>query len=211
MLTHEDLEVIVSLSGLATDAEGDPVFYRVANAENGGVTLGPDGTSSIFTPDTTYTGPAAFEIIADDGFWASDPILITVNVSDAPLEYLDFAVRNPKLDLGEAFVLQLVADFADQENVVVPASYVTFDSSDVTVATLNANGSVNALNVGHSVATASSHGIGAATAIAVGFPEEDTAQLLLLLRTGDRSEFAGASPATAMSGNSWCDYLIAAI
>ena len=119
-LTHEDLSVEIPLAGLGDDPEGDEVFYQALNPTNGEVRFAPDGETAIFVPTPGYSGTASFELIGNDGFARSDAATIEIEVSDAPLTSLDFVERNPSLEVGEQFELQVVADFADQEDVLLP-------------------------------------------------------------------------------------------
>ncbi|MFM6761644.1 MAG: putative Ig domain-containing protein, partial [Microcystis panniformis] len=128
LLTHEDLQVTVPLINLAEDLEGDEVFYRVLNPVNGTVGMTPNGKGAIFTPNADYTGTASFDLIADDGFSSSQPVKVTVNVSDAPLINLDIQNRNPILEKSEKTQLVFIGDFADQEDVILPANYLTLAS-----------------------------------------------------------------------------------
>ncbi|MEM9272984.1 MAG: CARDB domain-containing protein, partial [Cyanobacteria bacterium P01_F01_bin.143] len=136
-LTHEDLSVAIPLGDLASDPEGDRIFYRAIDVENGKVTFAPDGETAIFTPDVGYTGAATFKLLADDGFAVSDPGRIEINVSDEPLTSLDFVVRNPQLEVGEQFELQVIGDFADQEDVLLPGDYLNWTSENEDVAIIN--------------------------------------------------------------------------
>jgi hypothetical protein len=84
------------------------------------VRFAPDGETAIFVPTPGYSGTASFELIGNDGFARSEAATIEIEVSDAPLTSLDFVERNPSLEVGEQFELQVVADFADQKDVLLP-------------------------------------------------------------------------------------------
>jgi len=71
VFTHEDLRVRVDLGQVATDPDGDPVFYRIVSSSNGTTTLSADGRFAIFTPDAGFSGSAELQLSADDGFNAS--------------------------------------------------------------------------------------------------------------------------------------------
>jgi YD repeat-containing protein len=120
VLTHSDLSTSVALDKLATDPEGDAIFYRIINPVNGAVTFTPDGHSAFFVPTAGYSGTASFELVADDGFSSSAPATVTVNVSNGALVNLDFARRGLRLDAGESTELVVVGDFADQQDVILP-------------------------------------------------------------------------------------------
>ncbi|MBE9012320.1 putative Ig domain-containing protein, partial [Pseudanabaenaceae cyanobacterium LEGE 13415] len=168
VLTHKDLETTVSLSKLASDPDGDKLFYRFANVQNGAVTFGADGQSIRFTPTVGYTGVASFEIMADDSFSTSTPALVSVNVSNGRLLTLDFVKRDLKLDSGESAQLQVIGDFEDQQDVVLPSSYLTFGIEDSTIASVSTNGLATGLRDGIAIFSASRDGIEAVTAIRVG-------------------------------------------
>jgi hypothetical protein len=68
--------------------------------------------------------------VADDGYSTSPVATVTVNVSDAPLVTLDFTVRQPRLDARHSTKLELIGDFTDEQNVALPASYLTFASTN---------------------------------------------------------------------------------
>jgi len=183
LLTHEDLQVTVPLINLAEDLEGDEVFYRVLNPVNGTVGMTPNGKGAIFAPNADYTGTASFELIADDGFSSSQPVKVTVNVSDAPLINLDIQNRNPILEKGERTQLVFIGDFADQEDVIIPGNYLTLTSNNPIAATINTNGQVLGLGLadGTGIITASRNNLQAVTAFNVGIPTEGLDQALLIL------------------------------
>ncbi len=188
LLTHEDLQVTVPLINLAEDLEGDEVFYRVLNPVNGTVGMTPNGKGAIFTPNADYTGTASFELIADDGFSSSQPVKVTVNVSDAALINLDIQNRNPILEKGERTQLVFIGDFADQKDVILPSNYLTLVSSNPTAATINPNGQVLGLAAGNGVISVSRNGIQAVTAFNVGIPTEAIEQAILVLGLGKYPE-----------------------
>jgi hypothetical protein len=68
--------------------------------------------------------------VADDGYSTSQVATVTVNVSDAPLVKLDFVVRQPRLDARHSMKLQLVGDFTDEADVLLPASYLQFERGE---------------------------------------------------------------------------------
>jgi len=177
-LTHQDLVVSVDLSPLASDPAGNPIYFRVLNPQNGTATLAADGHTAIFLPAPGYTGPASFQYQADDGYGTSAPATVSVNVSAAPLVNLDFVTRPIVLAPGATLVEKVIGDFADEKGIALPASYVSFQTTDATVAVVSPAGSVSAQTNGTAVLLAFSHGIQAATAIRVGTPTDLTSQLL---------------------------------
>src|SRR5262249_27193811 len=150
-LTHVNRNVVVDLAPLATDPQGEQVFFNVIGADHGTATLDPDGHTVTFVPDTGYSGPADFQYEAADQHARSAPATVSVNVSAAPLVRLDFAERAPRLDIGSTVQMTVVADYADETGVVLTGSDVTFQVSNTTVATVSPSGMLNALNDGTTV------------------------------------------------------------
>ena len=172
VLTHVDLPLPVDLTGQAHDREGDSVFFRVVGAEHGTATLNPDGLTVTFIPEAGYSGQSGFQFLADDGYGQSPVTTITVDVSAAPLVNLDFQTRNFRLSQGRAGQAVMIGDFADQQDVVLDPSYVTFLSTVPSVATVSSQGHVQALADGTGILLVTSHGLQAASAITVGIPQD---------------------------------------
>jgi hypothetical protein len=168
--THQDLAVTVDLNSFTTDADGNPVYYRIVSAQNGTATLNPDGHTVTFLPAVGYTGPASFEFQADDGYSTSPADSVAVTVSSAPLVSLDFTQRALFLLPGNTQQEGITGDFADQTGVTLPPSYVTFQTLDPTVATVTQVGVVTGVAEGSTVLEISSHGIDAVTVLNVGDP-----------------------------------------
>ncbi|BAZ46381.1 DNA/RNA non-specific endonuclease [Chondrocystis sp. NIES-4102] len=167
-LTHEDLSVEIPLADLASDPEGERVFFKTKDVENGTVSFSADGQTIIFKPDVGYTGTASFKLFADDGYAVSKASIVEINVSDAPLTSLDFVERNLGLEVGEQFELQVIADFADQEDVIVPGDYLTWSSENQGVASISARGVVIGVSNGDSIINAQRDKFTAVTATNVG-------------------------------------------
>ena len=64
----------------------------------------------------------------------------TVEVSAATLLHLDFVNRNPALDVGDRAHLEVMGTFADGQSVLLPASYVTFTSTNPQAVEVDASG-----------------------------------------------------------------------
>ncbi len=167
VLTHVDLDATVALNKLATDPEGDAVFFRIVSASNGTAKFAADGKSVLFTPNNDYFGAASFSLVADDGYSTSAPVKVDVNVSNAALVNLDFVKRGLRLDKGGSADLVVIGDFADQQDVILSDSYLQFASDKSAVAAVSA-GRVTGLSDGVSVLSASRNGISAVTALRVG-------------------------------------------
>jgi len=177
LTTHVDLSTAVDLSAVASDPDGDRVTYRIVGATNGTADLAPGGDVAIFTPDAGYAGAAGFQVIADDGFNSSGVANLPVTVSDAPLVRLEITNRLPELDLGEQWPLMVLADFTDQEKVPVPASYVTFTSTDAMVAPVSSGGVITGMADGTTGVIVSHGEIHDATAVIVGSPDSELDRL----------------------------------
>lgn len=168
VLTHTDLGINISLNELATDAEGDEIFYRVFNPNQGTVTILPDGETARFTPNDDYAGVASFELIATDGYNNSLSTTITINVSDAPLTRLDFVQRNPRLELGESLELIALGDFEDQNDVILSSDYLIWTSEDINVANINQSGIVTGISNGNTIFTIERDNLQAVTVAKIG-------------------------------------------
>jgi DNA/RNA endonuclease G (NUC1) len=163
-----DLATRVTLANVATDPDGDDLFYRVQNVGHGSVRFTADGKAIEFTPEAGYFGTASFELIVDDGFSASAPATFNVNVSNARLLDIDFLTSNPRLDVGQAAQLIITGDFADEQGVVLNGSYLQLTSSDSSVVTVDQNGLVTAVKDGVSILKAERNGVQAVTATRIG-------------------------------------------
>jgi YD repeat-containing protein len=178
-ITHEDLSVEIPLKDLANDPEGDKpygmasqrIFFKATDVQHGQVIFTPDGSRAIFKPYVGYTGTASFKLFADDGYGVSDAAVVSIQVSDAPLTSLDFVERNPQLEVGEQVELQVVADFADQEDVVLPGDYLTWRTEKTGVATISDRGTVTGVSNGTTIFSVERNGLSAVTASRVGQTE----------------------------------------
>ncbi len=167
-MTHIDLPVTFDLTQLAADPEGDAIVLRIVAAEKGTAVLTGNGRAAVFTPANGASGAASFRVVADDGYDQSSVGIVNVQVSDAPLVRLDFLQRQPRLLVGGTFAAALVGDFADQANVLLPATYATFSSTNVAAATVDANGRLAAVGNGSGAVMAVARGTTAVTAFQVG-------------------------------------------
>ncbi len=172
VFTHEGLPIRVDLATVAADPDGDIVFYRVLSAAHGSAALSADGRAVIFTPDAGFTGAAAFEIMADDGFNASAPAQVAVTVSSAPLVSLEFRRRAYELAPGTAARVEVIGDFADQADVVLPLDYVGTRLENTSIATLTRDGVLSAAAPeGTTILLASRGALTVATSVTVGEPD----------------------------------------
>ncbi|MAE66325.1 MAG: hypothetical protein CMJ18_18805, partial [Phycisphaeraceae bacterium] len=173
VMTHTDLVVSVALADFASDPEDDPLFYRVVGASEGTARLTPDGQSVRFEPTGGVIGTGSFTFIADDGFGASLPATIDVEISGAPLLGIRIEGRNPHLEAGRSADLSVLGDFADQAGVPLTGSFVSFTSTNTASAVVSDTGRVSGRTDGHGAIVIERGPIRAATAFAVGAPASD--------------------------------------
>ena len=170
--THVDLPVLLDLSKVATDPDGDRIYYRFFDANGGSASLTADGTGIVFRPAAGYAGSSSVRVVADDGFGSSAEALITIAISDAPLTAIDFEFRDVQFSgVGGQTHLALIGTFADQANVVLPYSYVQARVGDTSVLRLSADGTLLSLNEGATYLQVTRGAISAATGITVGDPQ----------------------------------------
>jgi hypothetical protein len=109
----EDNNVVMLLS--ATDADGDPLTYRVVAAPAHGsveITI----TTAVYTPDANYNGGDSFTFTANDGTSDATPatMTLTVNaVNDAPVA----AARTGGGDEGSDITITLSATDVDGDTL----------------------------------------------------------------------------------------------
>jgi hypothetical protein len=140
--THQDLEVTVPIMGLATDADGDTVSYLVSGAFGGTAQLSADGSAVRFLPGPGFAGVGNFQLHADDGVLRSEPVTISVNVSDAPLVRINFGEWSLRLQEFQPKPLAVTGDFTDESGVPLPASYLALGSEHPEIAIFDAGGAV---------------------------------------------------------------------
>ncbi|ULU23434.1 tandem-95 repeat protein [Dyella terrae] len=129
-LTHVGLSTTIPLDQVATDYNGDAIYWRITGVTNGTATLSSDGKSVIFTPTAGYSGAATVTVLADDGYAASAPITLNVNVSAAKLTAIHLQpVGN--LSPGQAAPIQAILDFADEQGVIAEPGYLTISLDDL--------------------------------------------------------------------------------
>ncbi|OYU20118.1 MAG: hypothetical protein CFE34_01980, partial [Rhodobacteraceae bacterium PARR1] len=169
LFTHVDLAQLVTLSDVARDPDGDPVFFRIASTEHVTASFTPDGQFLRVRPDAGFAGVARITLVADDGFAATGEIALDLTVSDAELLKLSFLMRDYAFDAaGEVSPIVVIGQFADQADVVLPFDYVSVTSSNPNVVRVSDAGLVTAIADGDGYITARRGGVAAATAMSVG-------------------------------------------
>ncbi len=178
LLTHVGLQIWIDLDRFASDAEGDNLDFAIGNVTHGTAELTVDGRSVLFTPEATFAGAASFDLQAVDPDGDSNVSTVTINVSDAPLLELDFAERMPRIDAGDRARMTVIGDFADEEDVVLPAAYLTFASDNAASGFVSRNGRLVGITDGYGVISVEARGIEAVTAFMIGEPaDQDDADL----------------------------------
>ena len=169
-LTHTDLGVRFALDDAVLDPDGDAVYYQIVAAQNGTASLGSDGRTVTFVPEAGYFGVAEISLRADDGFNQSDIVSIGIDVSNAALLGIDIVNRLPSLEMNDRVALQVIGQFADQSDVPLIGSYVTYSSSQGSVATVDGDGNMLGIAEGFTAVVVSRGVHQAATAVTVGAP-----------------------------------------
>ncbi|MFN9747507.1 MAG: putative Ig domain-containing protein, partial [Betaproteobacteria bacterium] len=123
LLTHTDLARWALLDNVAVDHEGDTVYWRVLGATHGTARLALDGSALLFQPEAGFAGTASITVQADDGYAASEPIVLQFNVSGAALLAIHVREIAP-LRAGQAVEVQAFGDFADEKGVALTGNYL---------------------------------------------------------------------------------------
>ncbi|MFA7603825.1 MAG: CARDB domain-containing protein, partial [Novosphingobium sp.] len=172
VLTHVDLPTWLDLGAVASDPDGDRVYFRILEATGGTATLTANGRGLIFTPTSGLSGTAMVRVAADDGYGSSATGVIDIAISDAPLTAIDFEIDRPSFsDPGLDLTVGLIGTFADQSGVYLPYSYVQATVGDGSVIGLSNNGSMLALKDGATHLKVSRGNVAAATTVTVGYPK----------------------------------------
>jgi hypothetical protein len=170
--THVDLAVSIAVSEFSVDAEGDPTYFTIVGAINGMASSLGDGRSVLFTPKVSHAGSATLQVTAMDDYADAVTATIDIDVSDAELVRLNFTRRGIRLQPGESERIDLVGDFEDQTNIALPAGYIHIESTDPESGSVSLDGVFHGLAIGTGAVVASRGSLEAATAFAVGVPQE---------------------------------------
>jgi uncharacterized repeat protein (TIGR01451 family) len=95
----------VVLSG--SDADGDPLTFQLEGADGGAAhgTATVSGNVATYVPDGDFVGTDTFRYRAHDGAEASDPVTVTVAVTNAAPSAQDRGASVPHRSTGTAIVL----------------------------------------------------------------------------------------------------------
>ena len=181
VMTHVELPVLVALSDIARDLDGDRVFFRIVDSENVTARFTPDGEFLRVTPDAGHAGVGSITVVADDGFNTTEDIKIDVNISDAKLTDIAFLYRDFRFELpGDTAPLVVVGQFEDQEDVVLPFDYVQVSTLDNSVAAVSSQGVLRTKKIGDTALIARRDGIAAGTAVRIGTASDFEGQIAQL-------------------------------
>ena len=170
--THVDLPAWLNLGTVATDPDGDRLYYRIVEVTGGTAVLTANGRGLVFTPGSGVAGTASVRVIADDGFGTSAEGVIDIAISDAPLTAIAFEIQQPSFsDPGLDLTVGLVGTFADQSNVYLPYSYVQATVGDGSIVSLSDAGMMMSLKNGATYLKVSRGDIAAATTVTVRYPQ----------------------------------------
>ncbi len=92
-VTNEDIPVSLPVLANDTDADGDPLTVTAVSAENGTVTINPDGTVT-YAPNANFNGTdtVTYSISDGRGGTSTSTVTVTVNaVNDVPIAVNDNA------------------------------------------------------------------------------------------------------------------------
>ena len=76
---------VVTLTATPNDRDGDPVTVEWSQFSGPLVSLAPSTDAEVVTFAAPASGVLVFDVVADDGFDASDPARVTVDVNEAPI------------------------------------------------------------------------------------------------------------------------------
>jgi VCBS repeat-containing protein len=139
--TNEDTPVIIPVLANDTDVEDDaltPVLVSGPPADEGSVTLNPDGTFT-FTPAEDFNGTTSFTYKVNDGAADSNVATVTINVgavNDAPVATDDTATTNEDTPV----IIPVLANDADVEGDALTPVLVSGPSPEEGSVTLNPDG-----------------------------------------------------------------------
>ncbi|MFN8893023.1 MAG: Ig-like domain-containing protein, partial [Betaproteobacteria bacterium] len=181
LLTHTDLAKWTLLDNVAIDQEGDTVYWRVLGATGGTARLALDGGALLFQPDAGFAGMASVTVQADDGYAASEPIVLQFKVSGAALLAIHVREIAP-LRAGQAAELQAFGDFADEKGVALTGNYLQWSvhnaQEGVSGLSTTASGQqLNAVRDGWGYVLAQRDGVKGVRVLQVGADGEQTYEL----------------------------------
>ncbi|KKJ78350.1 hypothetical protein WH95_03375 [Kiloniella litopenaei] len=116
----EDTSVIIDPLANDNDADGDTLsLIQVFPAENGTVSINPDGTVT-YTPDDNFNGVDTFryQVQDEDGNILEQDVSLTVTpVNDAPV--LTDTIHVPNLEAGNDILIDLSSSFTDPDGDIL--------------------------------------------------------------------------------------------
>ena len=149
--TAEGTPVTIAVLANDSDPDGDPLTVIAATAQNGTVTINPDGTLT-YTPAGTFNGADTISYTISDGQGGTSTATVTITVTavnDAPTLVAPLPARSDAE--GEPVSLDLSGDFADADGDTLtytatglPAGLTLDPATGVVSGTLAADASLGA-------------------------------------------------------------------
>ncbi len=128
----EDGSVNIPVLDNDTDVDGDPLEVTGATADNGSVTVNPDGTLT-YEPDPDFTGTDTITYEVSDGNGGTDTATVTVTVNpvnDAPEADDDTAETDEDTP---PVVIDVLDNDSDPDGDPLEVTGATADNGDVTI------------------------------------------------------------------------------
>jgi len=161
-------QVLIDLSTLAVDPDGDLLHFLVGAPVGGALRLIDGGRRAIFIPTPGMAGTATFTLQADDGALRSAPATITINVTQAIFTRYRIEGADAVVAPGATSRFRLVGDYAGGTIELDPSTYSVV-SSNVGVVSVGLDGTVLGVGAGFAIVEFRINGGGSiAAAITVG-------------------------------------------
>ncbi len=136
--TPENVQVLIPLSNLVTDPDGDIDFSTILIAgppQNGIITLGSNPGDLIYTPNFGYAGNDSFKYnVSDATGLRSNTSTISVQVSDQAPSAVDDVIS---INEDETVAINVLSNDTDPQNNIDPTSVTIVTQPKKGVATVN--------------------------------------------------------------------------
>ena len=129
--TDEDTSVVIDVLANDSDPNGDPLEVTSATADNGTVTINPDGTIT-YEPDENFNGTDTITYTIDDGNGGTDTATVTVTVNpvnDDP----EAADDTAETDEDTPVVIDVLDNDSDVDGDPLEVTSATADNGTVTI------------------------------------------------------------------------------
>ncbi|NVJ49018.1 MAG: tandem-95 repeat protein, partial [Gammaproteobacteria bacterium] len=107
-------DTALGITVIATDADADPLTYRIEQAPQNG-TLTGTGPDYIYTPDPGFIGTDSFSFVANDGQADSNVAVATIAVTEAPNNPPIAEDLNAELTQDTSVDILVIASDADED------------------------------------------------------------------------------------------------